>query len=112
MEDGEITDGQISASSEYAVPRLAASNARLNTKIQSGAWAAATNNADQWLQIDLGDNDTQITRVATQGRDDGYNQWVTNYKLQYSDDGVTFQYYREQGKTNDTVKYIWFFTVI
>ena len=107
MEDGEITDGQISASSEYAVPRLAANNARLNTKRESGAWAAATNNTDQWLQIDLGnDNDTQITRVATQGRDDVYNQWVTKYKLQYSDDGVTFQYYREKGKINDTVKYV------
>ena len=111
MEDGEIEDNEISASSEFAVPGLSASKARLNTKRESGAWAAATNNADQWLQIDLDDDDTQITRVATQGRDDDYNQWVTNYKLQYSDDGVTFQYYREEGKINDMVKYVLFFTV-
>jgi len=37
--------------------------------------------------------------VATQGGSNYYgdDQWVTKYKLQYSDDGVSFQYYKEQG---------------
>ena len=38
----------------------------------------------------------EVTRLATQGRN-GYSQWVTKYKLQYSDDGVNFQYYWEHG---------------
>jgi len=45
----------------------------------------------------------KVTRVATQGRYSVYNQWVTKYKLQYSDDGVNFQYYKEQGQTTDKV---------
>ena len=28
---------------------------------------------------------------------------MTKYKLQYSDDGVNFQYYKEQGQTTDKV---------
>ena len=39
----------------------------------------------------------KVTRVATQGRNAAYIQWVTKYKLQYSDDGVNFQYYQENG---------------
>ena len=37
----------------------------------------------------------RITRVATQGRY-SYDQWVTMYRLQYGDDGMTFQYYKDQ----------------
>ncbi|CAH3188260.1 unnamed protein product, partial [Porites lobata] len=39
---------------------------------------------------------TTLTRVATQGRT-GSNEWVTKYKLQYSDDGMNFQFYKEHG---------------
>lgn len=48
-----------------------------------------------WLQIDLRDRSIRITRVATQGRY-SYDQWVTMYQLQYGDDEVTFQYYRDK----------------
>ena len=107
MENGAISDGQITASSrwndyhEAPVARL-----HLQTdesKKKAGAWAAGVNAANQWLQVDLGDQYTNITRVATQGRH-AVDQWVSKYKLQYSDDGVTFQYYKEQGQTK--VKYI------
>ena len=37
----------------------------------------------------------RITRVATKGRY-SYDQWVTMYRLQYGDDGMTFQYYKDQ----------------
>ena len=63
--------------------------------------------ADQWLQIDLfslGNKYTRITGVATQGRrNERYQQWVSKYKLQYSNDGVNFRYYKEQGQTADKV---------
>lgn len=44
----------------------------------------------------MGSEYTKVTGTATQGRGD-HPQWVTKYKLQYSKDGVNFNYYREQG---------------
>ena len=118
MESGTIPNSQISASSEYGGPGdHFASQGRLNfqeTNLTAGSWAALTNDAKQWLQIDLGNRDTKVTRVATQGRD--YNrlwfggkhqQWVTGYKLQYSNDSVNFQYYKEQGQATDKVNTFW-----
>ena len=115
MESGAIPDSQISASSEYSRTPAdqAASQGRLNfqeTTDKAGSWIADTNDDKQWLQIDLGNQQTKVTRVATQGRN--YNvlwpwgphqQWVTRYKLQYSNDTANFQYYKEQGQTTDKV---------
>ena len=112
MENVAITDRQISASSQWDANH-AAIQGRLHFKETSGkagSWAAKTNDANPWLQVDLANLHTKITRVATQGRNfnsqwpyESHSQWVTMYKLQYSDDGVDFQYYREQGQTTDTV---------
>ena len=98
METGAISDAQISASSEWDANH-AAKQGRLHFQAvpgKAGSWSAKANNVNQWLQIDLGNQHTKVTRVATQGRN-AYSQWVTKYKLQYSDDGVNFQYYRENG---------------
>lgn len=101
MESGAITDGQISASTEN--PYHPAIRGRLHSR-QSGNNAGAclpTNqDAKQWLQVDLGDQFTTVTRVATQGRNGyQYGQWVTKYQLLYSNENANFQYYKEQGKT-------------
>ena len=111
MANGSITDEQISASSVYDANH-ADKQGRLyfqETQIKSGAWLPAYKNQSQWLQIDLRDQRTKVTGVATQGRnynnwpDGDHSQWVRKYKLQYSDDGVTFQYYREKGQSEDKV---------
>jgi len=101
MESGSISDGQISASSEYPPHRYLhrAYQGRLHrqeTLQRAGGWSAGQLDASQWLQVDLG-SQHWVTRLATQGRN-GHNQWVTKFNLQYSDHGVTFQYYREQEK--------------
>ena len=99
MDSGAITDAQISASSQWD-NSYAASRARLHmrrTGNLGGSWIARKNDLNQWLQIHLGGY-TTLTRVATQGRSD-FGQWVTKYKLQYSDDGVIFQFYKEPQKT-------------
>ena len=100
MENGSISDAQITASSEYN-SHLAAKNSRLRT---GTAWSADTNHASQWLQIDLGVQYPTVTRVATQGsRAD--SMWVTEYKLQFStNDGVTFHYYVGQEQVRDKVR--------
>ena len=99
MENNEISDGQIRASSSWDGNSIA-SRGRLSIKASGrmkGSWTASAKNSHQWLQIDLGANDTKVTGVATQGRQDA-DQWVTSYKLQYGNDGLYFQYYKDQGE--------------
>ncbi len=103
MESGAILDAQITASSQHS-ENHAANQSRLNfqrTGSIQGAWVAATNDVNQWLQVDLGSQYFQVTRVATQGRNSfgAAQQWVTKYKLQYSNDEVTFWFYMAQGQT-------------
>ena len=107
MEDGSISDSQISTSSQLDSSH-AVTHGRLHfeaTAAKAGSWSAGSNDVNQWLQIDLGSRHTEVTRVATQGRHD-YPQWVAKYKLQYSSDGVNFQYYRDREKTAYKVKYV------
>ena len=101
MESGEIPNNKVTASSQYSghPPH----KGRLN---YYPAWAASSSNANQWLQIDLGGQYhtiTRVTRVATQGHTSN-GQWVTQYKLQFRDSGVSFQNYKEQGQTTPKVE--------
>ena len=101
MESGAISDAQLTASSEYDdnSVNVSASEGRLHGPY---AWSAETLDANQWLQIDLGINHPTVTRLATQGTNVAdWDEWVTSYKLWYSDDGVQFTYYREQGQSGD-----------
>ena len=69
MENGAISDSQISASSQWD-SSLSPKNGRLNHEQgpkKRGAWSARTNNDEQWLQIDLRDQQTKVTRVGMQG---------------------------------------------
>ena len=104
METHLIKDAQITASSEWD-SNHAAIQARLNFKEgggKRGAWSALSSDSNQWLQVALGSY-TKLTGIATQGRN-GANEWVTKYQLQYSDDGVNFQYYKEAGQRSPKVK--------
>lgn len=58
-----------------------------------GAWCAATNNKQQYLQIDFRGM-RKVTKVATQGRP-GSNDYVETYKLSFSLDGNSFEFHRE-----------------
>ena len=105
MENGAILDEQITASSQWD-DNHAPFQGRLHFQAsgnKQGSWSAAKNDVHQWLQVDLGSQFTTVSRVATQGRNGGYTQWIYRYKLQYSNDEVNFQYYREQGQTADKV---------
>ena len=106
VESGAISDGQINASSQYD-GNHAASQGRLYFKAGSGkrgSWSAKDNNVPQWLQVDLGNPHTKVTALATQGRSD-YPQWVTNYKVQYSGDGVSFQYFMDEQSSKMRVRW-------
>ncbi|XP_078345359.1 neuropilin-1a-like [Oculina patagonica] len=97
MENGAITDGQISASSAWS--NYDAHLARLNN---NKGWSVGVVTNNEWLQIDLGCGKPTVTRIATQGLENG-DEWVTEYKLDYGNDEVNFQYYREQGQIVDKV---------
>ena len=121
MESGNISDGQISASSAQNTThhvdqcRVAttyyadqwdathyAHQGRLQFKadgVRGGSWSAAENDVNPWLQVDLVRSFTRVTGLATQGRDD-YDWWVIEYKLLYSSDqNSNLQNYKERGQT-------------
>ena len=103
MQDGTISDGQISASSARRKD-FGPANARLNfsgTDVRVGAWVAGTNDKKQWLQVDFG-NETTVTAIDTQGRTlhlcAGCSHWVKEYKVSYSLDNATFHPYEQNGR--------------
>lgn len=102
MKNQKITAAQITASSQYDgyyVPN----HGRLHYKGHGGAWAAAGSDLSQWFQIDLR-VEANVTFVATQGRYGNPSQRVTEYKLQFSKNGLSFQFYKETGENSDKVR--------
>ena len=107
MESGAISDSQISASTEWST-KNAAIYGRLHFRAggdKAGAWSARKTDVNQWLQIDLIGQNSIVTRVATQGRND-VNQWVKQYRLQYSNDSLNFLYFTEDGENASKVKHL------
>ena len=102
MESGDILDSQLDASTEYDADH-AAKYGRLHFTAGASAWVSDTNNLNQWLRIDLLNKGTKVTGVATQGRSTGDNHWVSSYKLSYTDDSESYQFYQEQGENIDKV---------
>ena len=97
MESQVISDAQITASTELNNYLSANSKfARLNL----GGWVTIPKNPRQWLQVDLGTY-ASVTSVATQGvKLRGWLKlWIVSYNLQYSDDGLTFLFYKGPGET-------------
>ncbi|XP_038060527.1 lactadherin-like [Patiria miniata] len=91
MEDGRIPDASITASSMWSNRAdHGPTRARLNLQVRGGAAAWCNDEAsdpDPWIQVDFGSN-VIITGVITQGRGDGnWRQWVTEFKVAYSNDG-------------------------
>ena len=95
MENGNIDDNQITASSER--PFYKAVNARLRYKNQDGrpfGWQPKKSRHTEWLQVDLLLDDYTVTGVATQGCLANSKQKVvfsvTKYELEYSNDSEVF----------------------
>ncbi|XP_022805740.1 lactadherin-like isoform X1 [Stylophora pistillata] len=105
MENKEIPDANIIVSSQLDGDH-GAKKARLNWKVggvKGGGWSALNNNFNQWLQVNIGYN-SQVTGVATQGMN-GNDQWVSRYWIQYSSDGVTFEFYNSTEDSSAKVFY-------
>ncbi|CAH3172634.1 unnamed protein product [Porites evermanni] len=100
MRNGRIRPSQLSASSSWA-RNHGPNNGRLffYRRGYSAAWCARNNNRLQWYQVNFG-RPTRVVKVATQGRKD-YRQWVTQYYLTFSQDGIHFAEYKYNSHRKD-----------
>ena len=95
MESQVISDAQITASTQW--------KNYFSARLNLGGWVAIPIDPRQWLQVDLGTY-ASITSVATQGVKIGWDKlWIVYYNLQYSDDGLTFRFYKGPGETQPKV---------
>ena len=95
MESQVISDAQITASTQL--------NNYFSARLNLGGWVAIPIDPRQWLQVDLGTY-ASVTSVATQGVKIGWDKlWIVYYNLQYSDDGLTFRFYKGPGETQPKV---------
>ncbi|XP_072910474.1 contactin-associated protein-like 2 isoform X1 [Hemitrygon akajei] len=69
--------------------------AKLNKRGGAGGWSPLDTDHYQWLQLDFG-NRKQVTAIATQGRYSS-SDWVTQYRLLYSDKGRNWKPYHQDG---------------
>lgn len=70
---------------------------------QSG-WCARKNDANQWLEVDLGPP-TVVTGLVTKGRGDSKRkQWVASFLVSYSNDSNMWYFYKEDNYLNPKVK--------
>ncbi|XP_072018874.1 uncharacterized protein [Amphiura filiformis] len=107
VEDGRISDSQLTASTEFGTGTYhGANNARLNRVAQTGttgAWSAQTKDGNQWIQAALG-SPTWVTGVLIQGRADiCCPQWVTKFKVQYSNDGNYWTFVRQTNNQSEMI---------
>ena len=62
------------------------------------AWCAATaTGTEDWLQVDV-EKTVVVCAVATQG-DWGGSEWVTDFKLSYSSEGLFWNWYTDRKGT-------------
>ncbi|KAM4634074.1 macrophage mannose receptor 1 [Polymixia lowei] len=83
VEDGNITDYQLSASSSLG--SFTPSKARLNG---NSCWMPSGNPNSNWIQVNLGQT-RKVTGIVIQGCPMN-DHWVTKFKVQHSVDGTTW----------------------
>jgi hypothetical protein len=99
LQDGFVPNANLTASSAFDTGSghlCAPENGRLRTATGAGAWCSATlNTTKEWFQIET-DGSFEIGGIALQGRTTTLaspkptSQWVTSFRVSYSNDGVRF----------------------
>ena len=106
METGSINANQITSSSVFNSAH-STDNARLNcqgNETLAGSWSPLTNNLNQWIQVDF-TLPIYISGMILQGRNVGeFLQWVTEYKVQFSIDGISWFYVKDSNRIDDMVR--------
>ncbi|XP_072017887.1 ficolin-2-like [Amphiura filiformis] len=108
MDDKRIEDEQITASSVFSSTwNTDPQNARLNRQetdeLDIGAWAAATNDVNQWIQVDLRAA-MWVSGVMTQGRNSHtFFQMVTRFKVVYNTYGSEWKHFKTADNQEELV---------
>ena len=92
LEVAAVASGShVVASSEWdqnhSVHRVGLDSIRPRQNSQS--WCAAANDAAQWIGVNVVDPKL-FTSIELQGRDDKHKQWVKSYKVDYTNDGISW----------------------
>ena len=93
MEDGSIRDDQLAASSEAFADKVKFGRLNRPTGVDNsyGGWCPLDDQFDNsWIRVDLGVS-TLVAGVIMQTRDYYTMHWVSEYKVQYGTDDVTWQ---------------------
>ena len=97
MASGEIRNEQITVSSAYDndFSTYGSHRARLNLTTWPPGYRADPNQASSgWIKVEFG-KEMVITAIATQGyRDDGIDEWVSQYMVMYSKGG-DYHYFKD-----------------
>ncbi|XP_021500789.1 probable carboxypeptidase X1 isoform X2 [Meriones unguiculatus] len=96
LESLRVSDSQLEASSSQSFG-LGPHRGRLNIQsgledgdLYDGAWCAEQQDAEPWFQVDA-KNPVRFSGVVTQGRNSVWRyDWVTSYKVQFSNDSQTW----------------------
>ncbi|XP_072169487.1 lactadherin-like [Diadema setosum] len=60
---------------------------------KGGSWTARANDGNQWIKVDFR-RMYHVTGITTQGRPES-DQWVTEFKIAYSPDGITWSFVKD-----------------
>ncbi|XP_045430418.1 probable carboxypeptidase X1 isoform X1 [Pipistrellus kuhlii] len=109
LESLRVSDNQLEASSSQSVG-LGPHRGRLNIQsgledgdLYDGAWCAEEQDAEPWLQVDAR-HPVRFSGIITQGRNSIWRyDWVTSYKVQFSNDSRTWWGSRNHSSGMDAV---------
>ncbi|XP_073092941.1 probable carboxypeptidase X1 isoform X2 [Manis javanica] len=109
LESLRVSDSQLEASSSQSFG-LGPHRGRLNIQsgledddLYDGAWCAEQQDTEPWLQVDAR-NPTRFSGIITQGRNSVWRyDWVTSYKVQFSNDSWTWWGSRNHSSGMDAV---------
>ncbi|CAF1070490.1 unnamed protein product [Rotaria sordida] len=96
--------GKISASTTWPSRRRATCQAEDGYIMSNKGWCSKRRyRYDQWLEFDLGHPST-VTSLITKGRGDtNQEQWVTKYKVSFSNDTRLWFYYKDKSQIEPKV---------
>ncbi|XP_068430349.1 uncharacterized protein [Clinocottus analis] len=91
LEEGNITDNQLSASS--SIGAFTPNKARLNG---NSCWMPSGTPTSSWIQVNLGQT-RKVTGIVIQGCPQN-DYWLTKFKIQHSMDGTSWTDYTADGQ--------------
>ena len=107
MQSGAIRDHQLIASSEKDnSSRVCFARLHYEYKKKPMSWVPLLDHRNQWLQVNLGNELTWVTGVATQGKQNKREAWVKKILLRYWGFKVKVQYYKGHGDIHAKVSEI------